>query len=141
LLAGVVGALLLAFAWSPLMPIGLARRAEPDRGWSFDGLTLVGGTLIVFVVVLTVAATVGWRVAAHQRSLGSRTSEGRSARRVARLPPVMAAGVHLATSRGRGRDVVPVRSAMTGVAVAVAGVVAVSMFASGLHRLVSTPAR
>ena len=35
----------------------------------------------------------------------------------------------------------PVRSAMTGVAVAVAGVVAVSMFASGLHRVITTPAR
>ena len=139
LAAGGVGAFVLAFAWSPFMPIGLARRAEPDRGWSFDGLTLVGGSLIILVVVLVIAAAVAWRISAH----GTRTSarSGRSALRLSVLPPMVATGVHLATKRGRGRDLVPVRSAMSGVAVAVAGVVAVSMFASGLHRLINTPAR
>jgi hypothetical protein len=138
LAAGVAGALLLAFAWSPFMPIGLARRAEPDRGWSFDGLTLIGGTLIILVVVLLVAAMVAWRVAAHrERGLTARASLGVPLA----LPPVMATGVHLATRRGNGRDVVPVRSAMTGVAVAVAGVLAVGMFAAGLHRLINTPER
>jgi hypothetical protein len=141
LVVGALGALVVAFAWSPLMPIGLARRAEPDKGWSFDGLTLAGGTLIILLVVVTVAAAVAWRVARQRLSRGATASERRSARQLSVLPPVVATGVHLATRRGRGRDIVPVRSAMAGVAVAVAGVVAVSIFGSGLDRLVTTPAR
>ena len=139
--AGVVGALLVAFAWSPFMPIGLARRAEPDHGWSFDGLTLGAGTLIILAVVLLIASTVAWRVAVHRPTRASTNTQRRSALRLARLPPVVATGVQLATRRGRGRDTVPVRSAMAGVAVAVAGVIAVSMFGSGLHRLIRDPAR
>jgi ABC-type lipoprotein release transport system permease subunit len=141
LVAGVIGAFLVAVAWSPLMPIGLARRAEPDRGWSFDGLILIGGTLIILLIVVAISATATWRVSRHRASRGARASEKRSVRQLSVLPRVVAAGVYLATRRDRGRDIVPVRSAMTGVAVAVAGVVAVSMFASGLHRVITTPAR
>ena len=141
LFAGVVGALLGAWAWSPLMPIGLARRAEPDRGWSFDGLTLAGGALIILLAVTAISVSVAWRVARHRVSPGATAFARRGARGRTLLPPVVATGVHLATRRGRGRESVPVRSAMTGVAAAVAGVVAVGMFASGLHRLVTTPAR
>jgi len=141
LVAGVIGAFLVAVAWSPLMPIGLARRAEPDRGWSFDGLVLIGGTLIILLIVVAIAATATWRVSRHRASRRARAFAKRSARQLVVLPRVVATGVYLATRRDRGRDIVPVRSAMTGVAVAVAGVVAVSMFASGLHRLVTTPTR
>ena len=142
LAAGVIGAFLAALFWSPLMPIGLARRAEPDRGWSFDGVVLIGGTLIILLIVVAIAATATWRVSRLRASRGMARSETRRTHTLA-MPCVIATGVSLATGRNRrrDRDLVPVRSAMTGVAVAVAGVIAVSMFASGLHRLITTPAR
>ena len=143
LAAGVIGAFLVALLWSPLMPIGLARRAEPDRGWSFDGFILIGGTLIILLVVFAIAAAAAWRISRQRTSLVASASRQRRAHNLSNLPCVVATGVYLATGRDRhrNRDVVPVRAAMTGVAVAVAGVIAVSMFASGLHRLTTTPAR
>lgn len=136
---GAVGALVLASAWSPFMPIGLARRAEPDPGWSFDAAVLAGGAAIVLFLVGLVSAFVAWRVAG--RSHAARPSTPRSRVSFAALPPVPATGFRLATARGHGRDLVPVRSAVAGVAVAIAGVVAVGGFAAGLGRLVSHPAR
>lgn len=141
LVGGALGALLFAFVWSPFMPIGLARRAEPDPGWSFDGLVLVGGSVLILMVALLAAIAIGWRVSASQTARPVRSPRGRGARHLVGLPPVVLTGVQLATRRGRGRDVVPVRSALTGVAVAIAGVIAVGMFASGLHRLSREPAR
>jgi FtsX-like permease family len=141
LLAGAMGALVLAFAWSPFMPIGLARRAEPDHGWSFDGLVLGLGVPILLVVVLLVAAVVSWRIAARQPSVARVGGRARSAALTRALPPVAATGVQLATTRGHGRNLVPIRSAMAGIAVAIAGVIAVSVFATGLHRLVDEPGR
>lgn len=141
LVAGVTGAFLAAVAWSPLMPIGLARRAEPDRGLSFDGLVLISGTLTILLIVVAMAASAAWRVARHRPSPSAAASAKRSTLHLSRLPCVVAIGVYLATRRNGDRASAPVRSAMTGVAVAVAGVVAVSMFASGLQRLISTPGR
>ena len=141
LVAGVAGAFLVAVAWSPFMPIGLARRAEPDRGLSFDGLVLISGTLTILLIVVAIAATAAWRVAHHRPSRSAPASAKRSALHLSRLPCVVAIGVYLATRRNGDRVSAPVRSAMTGVAVAVAGVVAVSMFASGLQRLINTPGR
>lgn len=140
LVLGAFGALGLAFVWSPLMPIGLARRAEPDRGWSFDGLVLGGGVVILLVVLVAVASVVSWRISVGP---GDRPSS-RRVRFVGLagvLPPVPATGIQLATTRGRGREVVPLRSAMAGIAVAIAGVVAVTGFAAGLDRLVREPRR
>ncbi len=140
IVVGVLGAFLAASAWSPQMPIGLARRAEPDLGFSFDAFVLVGGALVMFSALLLVTAVSAWRVS-MSRSASHVTGPDVSAPRLLGLPPVAAIGLHLATRRGGGRSSVPIRSAMTGVAVAIAGVIATSIFVSGLHRLVSTPSR
>ena len=51
--AGAVGAMLVAFALSPLAPVGEARVAEPDTGLAFDGVVLgLGAVTIAFVVLL-----------------------------------------------------------------------------------------
>jgi ABC-type lipoprotein release transport system permease subunit len=141
LVSGVIGAVAVAFAMSWFMPIGLARRAEPARGWSFDGLVLIGGALAILVVVLGIAAAVAWRAAAHQSDRVARSSSSWNARRLVGLPPVVATGLRLATRRGKGNEFVPVRSAITGVAVAIAGVIAVSVFGAGLTHLVDEPDR
>ena len=51
-LAGAAGALALAYALSPLAPVGEARLAEPSTGLRFDVPVLLGGALATVAVVL-----------------------------------------------------------------------------------------
>ena len=51
-LAGGAGAVVVAFALSPLTPVGEARLAEPSTGLAFDPLVLLLGALATVVVVL-----------------------------------------------------------------------------------------
>ena len=110
---------------SPLMPIGLARRAEPDPGIAVDGLVIAVGAVAVAVLVFGAAGVAAWwmtgrRVAARRtpgpsaaaarpRTLGRRTCRRqRSAPALDRRPPAL-----------------PVRSAIVGVSVAILGTVGV----------------
>src|SRR5206468_8676942 len=54
-----VGALVsvaLAVAASPIMPVGLARLAEPNRGISADGLVVGGGAALLAGLIFALAA-------------------------------------------------------------------------------------
>ena len=51
-LAGAAVAVALAVAASPLVPIGVARRAAFEQGFRVDGPALLGGALTVILVVL-----------------------------------------------------------------------------------------
>ena len=51
-LVGAAGAVIVAFALSPLTPVGEARLAEPSTGLAFDPLVLLLGALATVVVVL-----------------------------------------------------------------------------------------
>ena len=75
-LGGALGALAFAWLWSPFMPIGLARRAEPDHGFSFDGRVLGVGVLVLLVAVVLVAVLVAWRVAARAPTRAITRSRG-----------------------------------------------------------------
>src|SRR5205823_8183993 len=67
----VVGAVIAAAA-SPLFPLGAARLAEPDPGFSVN-LAVLGGGLVATVLVVVVAALVpAWRAA---RTAGSAQGE------------------------------------------------------------------
>ncbi len=142
--AGAVAAAGLAIAASPLMPIGTARLAEPDPGFSVDTAVLTAGA--VAIVVLAVA-----RVARPARRLASGSAGGRAAAQSAGrskvagwlagvgAPVTAAAGVRLALEPGRGRAAVPVRSALTGAALSVLAVTAAFTFGASLLHLVHTP--
>ncbi len=54
-LGGAVLALVVAVAASPLLPVGLARLAEPDPGVSVDGVALGTGLVATVVLVMTMA--------------------------------------------------------------------------------------
>ena len=62
--AAIGGAALAAVvAWlvSPIMPIGLARRAEPDPGYTVDWIVLVvGGIAVTTVVLVSATITAAW---------------------------------------------------------------------------------
>src|SRR5207237_48291 len=124
-----------------------ARLAEPDPGFSVN-LAVLGGGLVATVLVVVVAALVpAWRAA---RTAGSAQGEAdhpvppsRIAAAAARagLPVSASTGVRMAVEPGRGRTAVPVRSALVGVAIGVAAVIAASVFGTNLARLVRDPAR
>ena len=122
----------LAAAWiaSPIMPVGSPRDMEVSRGFDFDGVVLVAGGAALALFVLGV----GWLAAATVGRVRRGTPRSRV---TTRLPVTVPAGLGMrwALARGRARNAIPVRSAVAGVALGVAGIVAVATFAVGLDRL------
>jgi FtsX-like permease family len=142
---GAVLAVALAVLASPLTPIGLARRAEVDPGWSVDAPVLVVGATVLLVAVLARAGLTAWwlgRATAGTRT-GERAPRGPSqlAERLARAgaAPSAVTGVRLALEPGRAASAVPARTALVGAMVAVVAVTASLTFAASLDRLVDTP--
>ena len=147
-LVGAAGALLavtLAVLASPLTPLGLARQAEIDPGWSVDAPVLAVGAVAVLVVVLASAGLAAWwlirrgAAAAAGRAPAARPST--LAERLARAgaPPSAVTGVRQALEPGRRGAAVPARTALAGVVVAVAAVTAALIFAASLDHLVRSP--
>jgi hypothetical protein len=142
-LAGAALAVLAAGASSPLMPIGLARRAEPDPGVSVDGVVLGAGFVAVAIAVVALAALSAFRESRYTPDVAaawdSPRARSRVAAAVAGLHPAAATGVRMALERGRGRTSVPARPALAGAALGTVGVVAALVFGASLDRLVTTP--
>ncbi len=145
--AGSVLAVALAALSSRLLPVGLARLAEPAPGFALDLPVLGLGLAAVPVLLLAVAAWPAWRAATvHARRLAptdrweARPSKlAASAARVG-LPPSAVTGIRMALERGQGRTAVPVRSALVGTVLAIASVTAAATFSASLDRLARTPA-
>lgn len=138
---GAVVAALVAWLASPIMPVGLARRAEPDPGLAADWSVLVGGGLAIVVVVL-VAATITAALLTRRRAATPRSprpSGVTAAVARAGAGPVAVNGVRLALDRRA--PALPVRSAIGGVALAILGVVAVLTVSASLDRLLAAPER
>ena len=139
-------AVVVAVAASPLFPISLARRAEPDPGLHADWIVLGVGAAVVATAVLAASAVRGWRFGRDARfGTGSATDArlGEAARITTRLRlgPSGPAGISIALTRGSGAAAVPVRSALVGSIVGLASVVAAMVFAASLDRLTAEPAR
>jgi ABC-type lipoprotein release transport system permease subunit len=139
-LFGVLGAWLV----SPLLPMGLARKAEPDPGLHFDGFALGVGFTAIVAVLLVVIAVIAWR-SARVRPTGDAaprrpTAAARASARLG-LGPAASIGVRMALESGGRRVGVPVRSALVGTVAAVLGVTGVVVFGTSLQRLETTPAR
>jgi hypothetical protein len=144
LLAVALGtAVAMALAWvaSPLLPIGVAREAEPHPGIHFDVLVLPLGALTIILIVGGIVAVQAWRAAGAQipehtvlrPSLLTRALEN-----VGLAPPARI-GVRMALERRSGRTTIPVRSSLIGAGVAVLGLVAVAVFGASLQHLHDTP--
>ncbi len=144
--AGGVIAAVLGVALSPLLPVGLARVAEPHPGIHADVRVLAAGLAAAVLVTVACAAWPGWRAAA-ERPLARRAEPGQRQRRrgvISRLaaagPVPLAMGIRLALHRGAGKAAVPVRSAVASAAVGVAALSAAIVFAASLSHLLSSPA-
>jgi hypothetical protein len=146
IVAVVIGSLLsvvVAFALSPLMPIGPARAVFPARGLNFDW-TVLGLGLVVLVVVLSTAAIfIAYRTAPHRHVVQAHRAahESTFVRAVANLggSPSTAVGVRFALEPGR-RGSTSTRTALLGAVVALTIVTATLTFGSGLSTLVAHPA-
>ena len=64
-LIGTAGAVLAAWAISPLTPLGEARIAEPATGLAFDAAALVWGAVGLVVVVVLLGVWPAFRASAH----------------------------------------------------------------------------
>jgi ABC-type lipoprotein release transport system permease subunit len=143
-LAGAIGAVIVAFALSPLAPVGEARLAEPSPGLAFDPLILLVGALAVVVVVAALGLWPSIR-ASRVRVGASPSTQFRRSPIVARLagssaPPSAVIGVRHALERGKGVASIPVGTALFGTVVAVTAICATAVFGSSLSHLTTTPA-
>jgi hypothetical protein len=139
---GAVAAVALAYALSPLTPIGLARVAEPTPGFAFDPLALLLGAVAVVVLTVALAALPAWRAARRDQARHDAATGAAAVAEVAaqRVPsPVAGVGVRMALEPGRGRTAVPVRSAILGAVLAIATFIAALTFWASLQHLVATP--
>jgi ABC-type lipoprotein release transport system permease subunit len=138
---GALGALAVSIAASPLMPVGLARRIEPDPGLHLDPLvaaiTVVGVVAIVLIAAAIAAVPVTRLGSAHERV--RRSSTVATALASFGTPPVVTTGVRLAFDRRP--PAIPVRSALIGVSAAMVVVVAALTFSASLDRLADEPRR
>jgi len=141
--AGAAGAVALATLLSPLTPVGQARLAANSAGAVvFDPLVMVIGAL---ATVATVVALSVWPAVRDARLLRRSRPEPVPVALVRSVtwsgaPPSALIGVRYAMQRGRGRQPVPVGSALLGMVLAVAALCATAVFGASLTRLTSTPA-
>jgi hypothetical protein len=143
-LAGAAGAVIVAFALSPLAPVGEARLAEPSPGLAFDPLVLLLGALATVVVVVALGLWPSIR-ASRVRPGGSPFSQFRRSSIMAHLaatgaPPSAVIGIRHALERGRGAASVPVGTALFGTVIAVTALCATVVFGASLSHLTTTPA-
>ena len=76
--AGAALACGVAFAASPLMPIGPARLAEPHPGLNADVPVLTAGFAAIVILLLARVAWPAWRLAGRRPARGARVPGRRS---------------------------------------------------------------
>jgi hypothetical protein len=141
---GMALAIPIAYGLSELTPIGLARRAEISPGFSFNAAILLGGAAALALLLTGRAAITAQRVARIHTGMSTAEAGGRGSR-IARwmagrgFPPTAVSGVRLAFEPGRDRTAVPIRSAIFGMAVALATVMAALVFGSSLAHVIDDP--
>lgn len=135
--AGTVLGIVAAGAASPLFPVGLARRSEPDPGIRLDAVILGGGGIFALVVgLVVVGGLAGWRVRRSARA-PSRLRLSGSGRLAARsgVPTSVVTGVTLTS----GTPGAPGRVAVGGVLLGVVGVLATLIFGASVTQLRDAP--
>jgi putative ABC transport system permease protein len=135
-------AVVIAVATSSLAPIGSLATYEPTPGIRADlGILLPGAALLILIVVgLDVISATR---AVHGASSAPETRRSVIAERLAAIGGKAWAviGLRHAFERGHGRSAVPVRAALTGAIVGIAGVVAATSIGASIHRSLAEPAR
>ena len=142
--AGSVLAAGVAFALSPLFPIGPARPVYPDPGLQADwtvlglGCAVLVGALVLTTVIITVRDA-PHRALRRSRLSGHRSSTVQAAARSG-LPPSAVAGASLAVDARNGRASGPYRWSLLSAVIAMMVMTTTLTFGASLHTLVSRPA-
>jgi ABC-type lipoprotein release transport system permease subunit len=145
---GALLAVIVAFAASPLTPIGPARVADPHPGLAVNVAVLgagLGATMLLPLLLVLPAA----RRASAKSPAAWPAAESAVPERLSRTAAALSAGgsvnrrigVRMALRPGRGQTAVPVRSALIGTSIAVAATVAALVFGSSFQHLLGTPAQ
>jgi ABC-type lipoprotein release transport system permease subunit len=142
---GAVVAITVGVIASPLMPVGIARRAEPDPGVSVDGPVLLLGFVGIVIAVMALSVLAAAAIARRARratATSSLTGPSRSmiALRRTRLAPPATTGVGMAVEP-LGGTAWAVRSALLGVGFGVMGLISVLVFVASVDALVDSPHR
>jgi putative ABC transport system permease protein len=133
-------AVALALAFSPLMPIGLARDLEPAPGLSFDPFVLgLGGAGVFLAVALAGAFTTSQARTAPADVRAARSCGPADALARWGLPPTAVSGVRLALTRVRGTTAVPIGGTLLGAIASVTVVTVTLTFTASMDHLLSTP--
>jgi hypothetical protein len=142
-LAGVAGGVVLATLASAFAPVGEARLADPAPGLTFDWPVAGLGAVAAVAVVLALGvapALRGARLRGSTRVVSAvRPSVVGGAAAVVGAPAVAVLGIRQALERGRGTRALPVRTALAGTILAVAGLCATAVLGASLSRLTASP--
>ncbi len=150
-IVGVGGALIAvaaSVAVSPFTSFGIAKLIDPIHGLYVDpGITIAAAVGVVAVAMLLTGLP-AWRLAAARGGAAGaaelpgsgRPSRVASALGSIGLPVSAVAGARLALEPGHGRTATPVRSAVIGLSLTVAAMVAAFGFAASMRHFVDTPA-
>ena len=137
---GALAAALVAVAVSPLLPIGIARRSDPNPGFHVDWVVLGLGVVALGVLVPAIALVAAIRTS-RAPSTRVRTARPWLSERLARagLAPSFTNGVRMTFERPPAERSLRTRSAFVGAIFGVAGITAVVVLATSLGHLASTP--
>jgi ABC-type lipoprotein release transport system permease subunit len=147
---GAVGAVIaigVSVAISPLLPVGIARLAEPNPGLSMDAFVVLIGAAVLLLAVVAVAAVSARRAERTVAGVGVTADGGPiehphaigtvAAR--AGFRPSQVIGLRMAFDPGRGRSSVPVRSAFVAVVIATLAFAANAAFLASYTHWRATP--
>lgn len=150
-IVGVVGALIAvagSVAASPFTNFGIAKVIDPIQGAYVDPTITIAAVLALVAVALLLTGLPAWRLAAARSGVAGavelpgsgRASRVASALASIGLPVSAVAGSRLALEPGHGRSAIPVRSAVVGLSLTVAAMIAAFGFAASMRHFVQTPA-
>ncbi len=129
----------VAWAVSPLFPLGHARLLEPSPGSAADLVVLLPGAFLAGLWVVALFAATAW-FGLERAPRSHRREPARWLSWVSSVaPPSVLLGLHLATDPSRVRTGVRARTAALGAALGIAGLIATTTFVVSLGHLVDTP--
>lgn len=132
----------LAFAASPLMPIGRARPVEPTPGAQFDVAVVgIGALAVALATFAAVVFASRWVAARSARLVAVAERPTRVSSFLGRMnaPPSLLCGARMALERGHGAQAAPVGSGFIGTTLGMAALVGSLTFGAGLGHLLDTP--
>ena len=142
LLAGMVGGLVLAIGLSPLLPLGMPRRADPAVGFHADLLILVIGFGAALLMTGAATATAIWRwLRPPPRQVSARPALATRLATALRLRPVPMTGSRLAIEDGHGKQRLPAVATLAALVATTSAVVGSLVVGTSLDGLVNGPER